>query len=888
MMSRPNGAIKTAGVRGRVGIDEIEKSVRSRELDLDYMPVRRSKRLGGLNCVGCKRRAGERQLKSPASCNGDCKWRGCDCQRESVGGAGRRQAIVRGNHVYKIGARLAGCFGAFWWDTTCATARPEIPRHCLSIRSGRIHMSPKRFSREAAAPYLLPLSLHRSGMKPGQDYTNSMAMSKTTPRPEIAGTPIAAQLWAWSLRSPVVGKALVILAGTGMVILFYAIENNLGRRAWKQCKQALAAQGAVLDEGAQATNVIPDHLNILKAPGMSEWFLGPSPNQLISRLNAARRNAQDSADLIQITVVARKNQAALAESNLCLDYDPPLLGLADTLEPGPAANPSQVIPLIVMDKVPLSLAIKNLAQQDGRKYLLDSNIISSWKQAGLPEPTVTIRWEDVTAFQALIALLENYNLAWLENPTNHVGRISIKSEFSEPIQWTPAAREQLQKIVVQVSSLTAPDVHTLKASQGFVLYCQDDPAAGSPIQPAQITLRSANVPTPKEVKAFFPGALPRWRGPAWLRVSPSGTNSFRVFADPPLFCSAKDYLAQTDPFKPAFDLMREALKRPYARVDADYGRTLITPPRNYVTARIVSQALAARAQAYLLLGQPEQALAELTLLHDLSAVLEAQPVNLVSAMIEVAITGLYVEVIHDGLRLGAWREPQLIVLQAQLAKIHLARLFVNGLANERWVICRTIESASPRDFADAFDPSGARQSLWEKLKSPGFCVLTFGPRGWRYQSMAATAMVLQRNIDCFDRVTQTLRPAAVEQADPNAEPALQRRSPRTSLAWIATPNIFRAWKNMAHNQTSVDHAFIACALERFRLARSEYPSDLPSLNPGFADRLPHAIIEGDCFHYQRIDACHFTLYSLGWNRRDKAALDSSNNSPADCRDWVWN
>ncbi|HZR20440.1 MAG TPA: hypothetical protein VFE51_24375 [Verrucomicrobiae bacterium] len=715
-------------------------------------------------------------------------------------------------------------------------------------------------------------------------------MSKTTGRREIAGTTLAAQLWAWSLRSPVVGRVLLILAITGMVVLFYTIENKLGQRAWKRCKQALAAQGAVSDEGAQASHLIPDELNILKVPEMSEWFLGQAPNLLVSRLNAARRQAQDSSDLIEITIVAPTNRTALAGSNLCLDYDPPLLGLADAMEPGAAADPPQVIPLIVMDAVPLSLAIKNLALQGGRKYVLDSNIISSWEKAGLPEPTVNVRWEKVTAFQALMVLLQNYNLAWLENPTNHVGRISIKSGFSGLVQWTPSAREQIQKIVAQVSSLTSPDVRTLKAGQGFVLYCQDDPDAGTPIHRAQITIRSANVPSVKEVEAFFPGALPRFRGTLPLRALPSGTNTFRIFADPPLFCSAKDYLAQTDPFKPEFDLMREALKRPYARVDADYSRTLLTPPRNYVSARVVSQTLATRAQAYLLLGQPEQALRELTLLHDLSAVVEAEPLSLVSAMIEVAITGLYVDVIHDGLRLGAWRDSELVALQGQLEKIHLAPLFVNGLSNERWAICRTIETASANDFATVFDPNHAQGSLRQKLMSPGFCLLTFGPRGWRYQSMTACAKLMQSSIACFDHRTQTLRPAALERADTDAESAFQRRSPRTTLAWIAMPSFFRAWQTTSHRQTSVDQAFIACALERFRLSRGEYPSDLASLTPGFAERIPRAIISEDGFHYRRVDASHFTLYCVGWSKTDRSKTEPSNNSLAQYAkgDWAWN
>lgn len=700
-------------------------------------------------------------------------------------------------------------------------------------------------------------------------------------------TPSGSQSGGVFGSGPAVRAAFVILVVISFVVLFYEVENFLGRRAWITCRQALAAQGAALDNPLPGTNAVPDRLNILKAPGMAEWFAGQSLNDLASRLNQARTTQPRSDCLIEITVVSRTNRAALLNSDLCLDYEPPLLGLANPLELGPPAfNRHQVIPLIVMDQVPLSLAIKNLALQEGRKYQMDSNIISSWTDAGLPEPSVNLRWENVTAFQALTSLLSNYNLEWLQDPTNPIGHIKIKSDFSSLVQMTDSARGRLKEIEAQVSSLASPGVHTLKASQDFILYHQDGVSPGKPIQPVRITLRSENVPSVKEVEAIFPGALPRFPGRPWLKTVPSGTNAFRVFSGPPRFCSAEDYLASTDQWKPDFDLMRAALKRPYARIDGDCNRAL-SSPRNFVGIRIVSQTLAQRAQSCLLLGRPEQAVQELTLLHDLSAVVEAEPLSLVAAMIEVATTGLYVEVLHDGLRIGAWREPQLTALQRQLEKIHLGPVFVRGIAGERAVICRTLETAGATDFVRGFDPTRGPLTFAEELKNPLFFVVTFGPTGWRYQSLAASATLLQNNIACFDRVNQTLRPSDVERADPEA--SLQRGSPRTSLARVATPGLLRAWQTMAHKQTTVDHAFIACALERFRLAHGEFPGDLSSLTPDFANRLPHPIIAGDRFYYRRLDSSHYELYSSGWNQGRRSASAPAGLSPQQTTsDWAWN
>ena len=78
------------------------------------------------------------------------------------------------------------------------------------------------------------------------------------------------------------------------------------------------------------------------------------------------------------------------------------------------AAPAPVsIPLIQFQDVPLTVAIENLARQAGINYLLDpKSATDNPDQNGQvkAEPTLSIRWENVTAEQALLALLNNYDL----------------------------------------------------------------------------------------------------------------------------------------------------------------------------------------------------------------------------------------------------------------------------------------------------------------------------------------------------------------------------------------------------------------------------------------------------------------------------------------------
>ena len=117
-----------------------------------------------------------------------------------------------------------------------------------------------------------------------------------------------------------------------------------------------------------------------------------------------------------------------------------------------APQPGAVIPLIVMDDVPLTDAIKNLARQAGLNYMLDPKI--GFGQPGpdgkvTAQPSVSIRWENITAEQALNALLNNYSLQLIDDPKTHIARITIKD---------PAAPDPLVTRIIQLAYATPTNI----------------------------------------------------------------------------------------------------------------------------------------------------------------------------------------------------------------------------------------------------------------------------------------------------------------------------------------------------------------------------------------------------------------------------------------------
>src|SRR5271154_1802456 len=93
------------------------------------------------------------------------------------------------------------------------------------------------------------------------------------------------------------------------------------------------------------------------------------------------------------------------------------------------------IPLIQFQDVPIPTAIENLARQAGINYLLDPKIGYGQPDANgqiKAEPTLSIRWENITAEHALEALLDNYGLQLVQDSNTKIYRITTKDPTAPP------------------------------------------------------------------------------------------------------------------------------------------------------------------------------------------------------------------------------------------------------------------------------------------------------------------------------------------------------------------------------------------------------------------------------------------------------------------------
>jgi hypothetical protein len=355
----------------------------------------------------------------------------------------------------------------------------------------------------------------------------------------------------------------------------------------------------------------------------------------------------------------------------------------------------------------------------------------------------------------------------------------------------------------------------------------------------------------------------------------TGTNAIQTEAD------ARDYLAWSDQFLPDFDRIRAALKRPYARIECDYAQPTTILPPNFQTIRNLAQTLAQRSRCYILLGQPEKALLELTLVHDLCRILHCpptrKPITLVGAMINVAVAGLYAQAVHEGLQSHTWRDEQLAVLEKQLGEIHLEAGIAETFVDEPIFSLRTLETTSRPELLKVLYGFPDNAKKWLLLPK-------YAPRGWLYRYMIFHERLNQSFVAGFDSAHQTVSPRNFDEASRTLQDNIAHPSAYNFLASLVTPNWSKAIQRFAANQTMVNEGAVACALERYHLAHGDFPESLETLAPQFIEKLPHDVIGGQPLKYKRIDAGQFLLYSIGWNETDDGGVPGSTIAEGDL---VW-
>jgi len=125
------------------------------------------------------------------------------------------------------------------------------------------------------------------------------------------------------------------------------------------------------------------------------------------------------------------------------DAGAPVADSTAAAESGTDTNPPVMapvgIPQIKFSDVPIRTAIENLARLANINYMLDPKIGYGQPDATgqiKPEPVLSIRWENITAENALLAVLDNYGLQLVVDKNTGIDKITVKDPTAPPPLFT--------------------------------------------------------------------------------------------------------------------------------------------------------------------------------------------------------------------------------------------------------------------------------------------------------------------------------------------------------------------------------------------------------------------------------------------------------------------
>ena len=133
----------------------------------------------------------------------------------------------------------------------------------------------------------------------------------------------------------------------------------------------------------------------------------------------------------------------------------------------PVSTNDNVVDLVAFDAVPLTDAVRTLALQAGLNIQFDPKLVNAVGPNGqpVPPPNVTEKWHNVTAMQALTALLDNWGWQMVWDPKSRIARITTKN----PNQLEPLVETVYQLKYSSPTNIAAEVKPTLATTRSQII-----------------------------------------------------------------------------------------------------------------------------------------------------------------------------------------------------------------------------------------------------------------------------------------------------------------------------------------------------------------------------------------------------------------------------------
>jgi hypothetical protein len=343
---------------------------------------------------------------------------------------------------------------------------------------------------------------------------------------------------------------------------------------------------------------------------------------------------------------------------------------------------------------------------------------------------------------------------------------------------------------------------------------------------------------------------------------------------------ATDVLLALTKFDAELKEITSAAQRPYCRFAIHYDESFSTllPHLSRLTA--LANLFQLRAVALLAATNSDAAFSDVQTLLRLADAPKDEPF-LISELVRLSILTRALQPVWEGTCDHRWSDAQLAQLQKQFAAIDIEsegiRMFnaarAHGTASFQQIMANRRNGRVLKAWADMFPVYERRDAFMLYLR--------YAPSGWFLQSQ----IVLNRRLDAIAASLEAGRAGGVV-APVNMEVFDHRIPVASAFDFLMSEMLTNSIDRFPALHVRLDLAEVACALERFHLAREKYPEALTELEPKFIARVPKDFMDGQPLRYRRVENRAFKVYSVGLDGKDDGGeFPPKNNSAAG--DWVW-
>jgi len=267
----------------------------------------------------------------------------------------------------------------------------------------------------------------------------------------------------------------------------------------------------------------------------------------------------------------------------------------------------------------------------------------------------------------------------------------------------------------------------------------------------------------------------------------------------------------------------------------------------------ICQTIQFRAVCFMELNKGGAAFEDVRLGLRLAELLKDEPF-IISQLVRVKVLNISLQNICEGMARGIWTEQQIAGFQNILSGINLLKDLRRSLEAEQAFGAEMIMTIQDIEYFNKYFNPSYDDSSNSKIFTPFW----FIPKGWFYQNAVTHCNFIEERKQILDNIIRDRRSSPMS-AYYEKLSAKIKRSPYSILAGFLAIPMDKALYRVGASQTAAELCNIACAIERYRLAKGNLPEDLSKLTPDYLTVIPVSLFDGKEFRYHKISESEYRL-----------------------------